>query len=151
MTGPSTAPRSEPDAREPYGRIVNETRRAFAAERVEIDDEGRRREFRIPEWEQRLPSQRELDMRIGAAVEAAVLERLRAVIPPEQFRAMADWFDTDDEFKMSMFPETWPAGSRGHETQDDLRKFADLLEGSARPGSASPGAGEVQLPFLEAT
>jgi hypothetical protein len=56
------------DPREPYGRIVNDVRRAFAAEQVEVDDEGRRRQFFIAEWADRAPSQRELDMRIGAAV-----------------------------------------------------------------------------------
>jgi len=61
--------------------------------------------------------------------EAAVAERerLAAVIPPERFRSLADWFDADDEFKVTMFPETWP--SRSHELQDDLRKFAGLLGG----------------------
>jgi hypothetical protein len=62
------------------------------------------------------------------------LAALAAVIPPERFRMLADWFDTDDEAKMSMFPETWPPGSRSGETQDDLRKFADLLEGG-EPGN----------------
>ncbi len=56
------------DPREPYGRIVNDTRRAFAAEQVEVDSEGRRRRFLVAEWDERAPSQRELDMRIGAAV-----------------------------------------------------------------------------------
>jgi hypothetical protein len=64
--------------------------------------------------------------RAGAA--EAKLAALAVAIPPERFRAMADWFDTDDEFKMSMFPETWPLGSRTAETQDDLRRFADLLD-----------------------
>jgi hypothetical protein len=56
-------------------------------------------------------------------------ERLGAVISPDQFRKLADWFDTDDEFKTTMFPETWPPGSRAPEVQSDLRRFADLLEG----------------------
>jgi hypothetical protein len=41
-------------------------------------------------------------------------------------RKLADWFD-DDEFKTTMFPETWP--ERAHEVQDDLRAWATLLEG----------------------
>jgi hypothetical protein len=56
------------DPRELYGRIVNDVRRAFATEQVEVDGEGRRRQFFIAEWADRAPSQRELDMRIGAAV-----------------------------------------------------------------------------------
>ena len=51
--------------------------------------------------------------------------KLAAVITPERFRLLADWFDTDDEFKVATFPGTWP--SRDHDVQDDLRKFADLL------------------------
>ena len=47
---------------------------------------------------------------------------------------LADWFDTDDEFRVAMFPEKWP--SRDHEVQDDLRKFADLLSGEERLDSA---------------
>ena len=60
------------------------------------------------------------------AVVAVERERLAAVIPAERFRKLADWFDTDDEFKTTMFPEVWPR--RGTDVQDDLRKFADLLE-----------------------
>jgi hypothetical protein len=56
------------DPRESYGRLVNDTRRAFAAEQVEVDDRGRRRRFLVAEWDERAPSQRELDMRIGSAV-----------------------------------------------------------------------------------
>ena len=67
--------------------------------------------------------------RARADAAEAKLAALAAVIPPEQFRSMADWFDTDDEFKESQFPGTWPPGTRGHEVQDDLRKFADLLDG----------------------
>ena len=62
----------------------------------------------------------------GAAAER---ERLVAVMGPEQFRKLADWFDTDVEFKEAMFPETWSPGSRKDEVQQDLRRFADLLEG----------------------
>jgi hypothetical protein len=69
------------DDREAYGQIVNDVRRAFAAEQVEVDDEGRRRQFFIAEWADRAPSQRELDMRIGEAVAAAVMESLSAALP----------------------------------------------------------------------
>jgi hypothetical protein len=76
------------------------------------------------------PSRDQVRAMIEAAaplVAAAERERLSAAIPPERFRLIADWFDTDDEFKAAMFPETWT--ERGHETQDDLRKFASLLDG----------------------
>jgi len=66
---------------------------------------------------------------VAQAAAAGERERLAKVIPAERFRKLADWFDTDDEFKMTMFPETWPAGSRPSEVQQDLRKFADLLDG----------------------
>ena len=56
------------DPREPLGRLVNDTRRAFAAEQVQVDDEGRRRQFLVAGWDDRAPSQRELDCRIGSAV-----------------------------------------------------------------------------------
>ena len=59
----------------------------------------------------------------GAAAER---DRIAAVIKPERLRQLADWFDADDEFKTTMFPETWP--TRGREVQDDLRAWADLLE-----------------------
>ena len=52
------------DDREALGRIVNETRVAFAAEQE--DDRGAR--WFIRPWEERAPGQRELDMRIGSAV-----------------------------------------------------------------------------------
>ena len=52
------------DPREALGRIVNETRIAFAAEQ---EDERGAKWFIRP-WEERAPSQRELDMRIGSAV-----------------------------------------------------------------------------------
>jgi hypothetical protein len=51
-------------------------------------------------------------------------------VPPERLRLLADWLDTDDEFKTTMFPEMWPA--RAHEVQDDLRRWADLIEKGAR-------------------
>lgn len=57
---------------------------------------------------------------IEKAVRADERARLAAVIPPERFRDLADWFDLDDARK----------GTTGeHEVQDDLRKFAGLLEG----------------------
>jgi hypothetical protein len=58
---------------------------------------------------------------------AAERAKLAAIISPDRFRLLADWFDTDDEFKVATFPGTWP--HRDHEVQDDLRKFADLLSG----------------------
>lgn len=72
----------------------------------------------------------------------ARLAALAAAIPPERFRKMADWFDTDDEFKMTMFPGTWPPGSRLPEVQGDLRKFASLLEG----GTEGQDRGEEKGP-----
>jgi len=62
-----------------------------------------------------------------AEAAAAERERLAAVIPAARFRQLADWFDTDDEFKVAMFPETW-SPRRAHDVQDDLRKFADALD-----------------------
>ncbi len=58
---------------------------------------------------------------------AAERERMAALIPPERLRQLADWFDTDDEFKTTMFPTTWR--DRGDEVQKDLRRWADLLDG----------------------
>ena len=72
-------------------------------------------------------TEEEATWRARAERAEATLAALAAVIPPVQFRSMADWFDADDEFKTTQFPETWPPGSRGHEAQDDLRKFAGLL------------------------
>lgn len=60
-------------------------------------------------------------------IAAAERERIAAIIEPARLRQLADWFDTDDRFKATMFPETWP--ERGHEVQDDLRAWADLLGG----------------------
>jgi hypothetical protein len=66
---------------------------------------------------------------------AAERARLAAVISPEQFRKLAAWFDEDDQVKMwlysdrpDIFPSTWE--ERGTAIQDDLRKFADLLDGT---------------------
>jgi hypothetical protein len=64
------------DPRERRGRIVNEVRRAYDAEQAEA--EGRPR-FCIPEWEERPAYQRELDMRIGAAVAAGAEAKLAAI------------------------------------------------------------------------
>lgn len=65
----------------------------------------------------------------AAAARARERQRIAAVISPEQFRKLAEWFDADDEFKEAMFPETWSPGSRQDDVQRDLRKVADLLEG----------------------
>ena len=65
---------------------------------------------------------------VPAGAAEARLAALCAAMPPSRFRDLADWFDTDDEFKSEMFPEQWPPGSRSSEQQDDLRRFADLLE-----------------------
>lgn len=66
------------DPREPYGRIVHDTRLAREAARAEA--EGRQR-FNLGDWEDRDEHQRELDMAIGAAVAAAAVaaerERIR--------------------------------------------------------------------------
>jgi hypothetical protein len=67
-----------------------------------------------------------------AAFEAgmkAERERLAALIDPGQLDKLADWFDADDEFKMTMFPEKWPPGSRANEVQQDLRSWARALRG----------------------
>jgi len=72
---------------------------------------------------------------------AAERERLAAVIPPQRFRDLAAWFDTDDEFKVAMFPETWPR--RGHDVQDDLRRFADALSGGEAAPVAPSSSGEA--------
>lgn len=60
-------------------------------------------------------------------IAAAERERLAAVIPAADFRKLADWFDTDDLFKETMFPGEWPPGSRGDAWQRNLRRFADLI------------------------
>jgi hypothetical protein len=65
------------DPREPYGRLVNDTRRAFAAEQVEVDSEGRRRQFHVAEWDDRAPSQRELDCRISSVIAEIVRAEVR--------------------------------------------------------------------------
>jgi hypothetical protein len=62
-----------PDPREPYGRLVHDTRLACEAERAAT--EGRQL-FNLGAWEERDPAQRELDMRIGAAVAAAERDAL---------------------------------------------------------------------------
>jgi hypothetical protein len=58
-----------PDDREPYGRLVHEQRRAWIA--------AHPGKFYAVLWEERDSGQRELDMRIGAAVAAAERERIR--------------------------------------------------------------------------
>jgi hypothetical protein len=67
------------------------------------------------------------------------LAALVAIIPPERFRQMADWFDGDDAFKTAMFPETWP--HRNNEVQRDLRKFAEVLEFPAQEALARGSGG----------
>ena len=61
-----------PDPREPLGRTVHETRRAFGA----AMDHPRI----VAEWEDRAPFQRELDMQIAAAVTAQALPELAAAL-----------------------------------------------------------------------
>lgn len=56
-------------------------------------------------------------------------QSIREQIPPERLEQLADWFDTDDEFKTTMFPETWP--TRGNEVQQDLRRWAKILRSAA--------------------
>ena len=62
------------DDREAYGRLVNDTRRAYDAEQAAAEG---RRGFCIPGWDDRPEFQRELDRRIGEAVAAAERERVR--------------------------------------------------------------------------
>jgi len=89
----------------------------------------------------------------AACMKAAQKERKRLseVISPAQFRTLAAWFDDDDAYKMMMyskepdkFPETWK--SRGNEVQQDLRRFADLLERIVRnerePGEPQAAAAD---------
>jgi hypothetical protein len=59
------------DDREPYGRLVHDTRLACEADRAAA--EGRQR-FDLPPWEERDDWQRELDMRIGSAVAARAVD-----------------------------------------------------------------------------
>lgn len=66
------------DPRDLYGRIVNDTRRAYDAEQAAAEG---RRGFCIPGWDDRPEFQRELDRRIGEAVAAAVLEPFDAALP----------------------------------------------------------------------
>lgn len=55
------------DPREPYGRLVHDTRLAHEADQAAA--EGRAR-FHLKYWEERTEAQHELDMRIGSAVAA---------------------------------------------------------------------------------
>jgi hypothetical protein len=96
-------------------------------EDCELRPDGCHEEHDVPSHRAHNPFQcSEIRLAIAAAV-TAERERLAGTIGPDRFRQMADWFDTDDEFKVAMFPETWP--ERAHDLQDDLRKFADLLAG----------------------
>jgi hypothetical protein len=78
MTQTSPGQSCEPDPREPLGRVVHQTRRDFEAERSALKD---RPGFLMHPWEERHWEQRELDMRMGAAVAAAVLEPFNAALP----------------------------------------------------------------------
>jgi hypothetical protein len=84
--------------------------------------------FRLQRRGKLTPHQARMRAEERAEAAEAVLAALRDLIPPERFRDMAAWFDTDDEFKTAMSPGTWPPDSRGSKTQDDLRAFADLLD-----------------------
>lgn len=65
------------DPREPLGRLVHDTRLACEADRAAA--EGREK-FKLGSWEDRDDAQRELDMRIGAAVAAAERERIASLM-----------------------------------------------------------------------
>ena len=65
------------DDREAYGRLVNDTRRAYDAEQAAAEG---RRGFCIPGWDDRPEFQRELDRRIGEAVMAAERERIARLL-----------------------------------------------------------------------
>jgi len=65
------------DPRDLYGRIVNDTRRAYDAEQAAAEG---RHGFCIPEWEDRPEFQKELDRRIGEAVAAAERERIARLL-----------------------------------------------------------------------
>ena len=58
-------------------------------------------------------------------IRAAERERIRQQIDPDRLDKLADWFDSDDEFKVAMFPGTWP--ERGREVQADLRRWASVI------------------------
>ena len=58
-------------------------------------------------------------------IRAAERERIRKQIDPDRLDKLADWFDSDDEFKVAMFPGTWP--ERGREVQADLRRWASVI------------------------
>jgi hypothetical protein len=63
-------------------------------------------------------------------IAAAQRERLAAVIAPERFRKLADWLDDDDARKASLWRNhlwVWP--SERANWQDELRRFADVLDG----------------------
>lgn len=62
---------------------------------------------------------------VAPLIAAAERARLRAEIDPARLELLADWFDDDDEFKASTFPDTWP--ERSDEVQQDLRRWAALL------------------------
>lgn len=113
-------------AREDLGRLVRETWIAWAREQTDPKPSW------LTGWDELDDGQREVDRRIGAAVAAqataAERERLAAVMPPDRFRLLADWFDADDEFKAAQFPTL--DRDQTPEVQGDLRRFADLLDGA---------------------
>ena len=59
------------------------------------------------------------------AIAAAARKRIREQIDPDMLDKLAEWFDSDNEFKVAMFPGKWP--ERGHEVQDDLRRWAKVI------------------------
>ena len=83
----------------------------------------------IPQWEEILILRQDRDAWCERAGElTAEVNRLRALaaeIEPDILEQLADWFDADDEFTTTMFPDSWP--QRGDETQSDLRHWARLL------------------------
>jgi hypothetical protein len=99
-----------------------------SAEAIRADERNRFRRYAkaMSDGSDDLPALYDMAMASGARDER---QRLAAVISPEQFRKVAEWFDVDDEFKEAMFPETWSPASRKDDVQQDLRKFADLLDG----------------------
>lgn len=71
------------DPREPYGRLVHDTR--LAAEKDRAAAEGRQ-VFRLGTWGSRSGPQREADMRIGEAVSAAERDRIITLLQAQADR-----------------------------------------------------------------
>ena len=107
-----------PDPREPYGRLVHETRLACEADRAAA--EGRQR-FNLPPWEKRDDWQRELDMRIGAAVAVQAVadagletDRMRAQLlafAAERDRAVRELKRRADRAVPGVERDTWLAAA----------------------------------------